>query len=128
MEILQTDNCDGGEAAGVVCDSSGDKNYSAISLEVSANMTTNEGEGNLMIYGHPVCDHGFTMMNAHVACWELGYRGALSFTKESRYGRTSPEFAMDNVRCYGTEARLLDCQHSKVHKTSFMIEKVEELS
>ena len=85
-------------------------------------------KGNIMINGRPVCDDGFTMMNAHVACWELGYRGALSFTIKSRYGRTSSEFAMDDVRCYGTEARLLDCQHSKVHKTSFMMEKVEELS
>ena len=114
MEILQTDDCGAEEAAGVVCDNRSDRNYSAISLEVSANMTTNEGEGNIMIYGHPVCDHGFTMMNAHVACWELGYRGALSFTTKSRYGRTSSKFAMDDVRCYGTEARLLDCRHSRV--------------
>ena len=114
MEILQTDDCGAGEAAGVVCDNSGVKNYSAISLEVSANMTTQEGEGNLMIYGRPVCDDGFTLMNAHVACRELGYEGALIFTTESAFGRTSSSFAMDDVRCNGTEKRLLECQHSKV--------------
>ena len=72
-------------------------------------------KGNIMINGRPVCDDGFTLINAHVACRELGYGGALSFTKESAYGRTSPSFAMDDVRCDGTEKRLLDCRHSKVH-------------
>ena len=98
-----------------MCDTSvGDKNYSSISLEVSANRTTKEGEGNLMIYGRPVCDDGFTLTAGHVACWELGYRGALNVTYGSAYGLTSSDFAMDDVLCYGTEARLLDCFHLKV--------------
>ena len=71
-----------------------------------------------MVNGRPVCDDGFTLVNAGVACRELGYVGALSFTPDSRYGLTSPEFAMDDVRCGGTEARLLDCQHKKVSWTS----------
>ena len=70
-------------------------------------------EGNIMVNGQPVCDDDFTLVNADVACKQLGYIGAVSFTKESRYGRTSPEFAMDQVRCDGTEERLLDCRHSK---------------
>ena len=72
-------------------------------------------EGNIMVNGRPVCDDGFTLVNAHVVCRELGYRRAVSFTTESRYGRTSPYFAMDDVRCDGTEARLLNCRHSKVN-------------
>ena len=71
-------------------------------------------EGNIMVNGRPVCDDDFTLINAHVACRQLGFIGAVSFTKESRYGRTSPDFAMDQVRCDGTEERLLDCTHSKV--------------
>ena len=70
-----------------------------------------------MVNGQPVCDDDFTLVNADVACKQLGFIGAVSFTKESRYGRTSPEFAMDQVRCDGTEERLLDCSHSKVHIT-----------
>ena len=69
-----------------------------------------------MVNGRPVCDDDFTLVNADVACKQLGFIGAVSFTKESRYGRTSPEFAMDQVRCDGTEERLLDCSHSKVCK------------
>ena len=71
-------------------------------------------EGNIMVNGQPVCDDGFTLDNAHVACRELGYIGAVSFTRESTYGTTSSEFAMDEVKCSGTEERLLDCPHIKV--------------
>ena len=76
-------------------------------------------EGNIMVNGQPVCDDDFTLVNADVACKQLGYIGAVSFTKESRYGRTSPEFAMDQVRCDGTEERLQDCRHNKVHNRRF---------
>ena len=68
-----------------------------------------------MINGFPVCDDGFTLVNAHVACRELGYMRAVNFSKNSRYGWTSSQlFIMDDVRCDGTEERLLDCRHSKV--------------
>ena len=67
-----------------------------------------------MVDGRPVCDDDFTLLNAHVVCKQLGYVGAESFTKESRFGRTSPEFAMDQVRCDGTEERLQDCRHDTV--------------
>ena len=68
-----------------------------------------------MVNGQPVCDDEFTLVNADVACKELGYTGALNFTRESYYGRTSSHFAMDDVHCDGREARLLDCPHSKVY-------------
>ena len=72
-------------------------------------------EGNIMVNGRPVCDDGFTLDNADVACRELGFIGALNFTMESYYGRTSSDFAMDDVKCDGTEARLLDCPHKTVY-------------
>ena len=72
-----------------------------------------------MVYGQPVCDDGFNIDIAHVACKELGYFGAVSYIGDgvrSPYGSPSPDFAMDNVQCEGTEERLLDCTHSKVRK------------
>ena len=75
-------------------------------------------KGNIMVNGRPVCGDGFTQVNAEVACNQLGYWGALAFSTDSRYGLTSPEFDMDDVRCDGKEARLLDCQYSKVSWTS----------
>ena len=67
-----------------------------------------------MVNGRPVCDDDWGLVEADVACKQLGYSGAETFTKESRYGPTSPEFAMDQVNCDGTEERLLDCSHSTV--------------
>ena len=48
-----------------------------------------------MVNGQPVCDDDFTLINADVACKQLGYIGAVSMTKESRYGRVSSNYAMD---------------------------------
>jgi len=76
-------------------------------------------EGNIMVNGQPVCDDGFTLVNAHVACRELGYPGAVKFTRESYYGRTSSLFAMDYVDCDGTEARLRDCRYGNVVRYYF---------
>ena len=67
-----------------------------------------------MVDGSPVCDDDFTLVNAHVVCKQLGFVGAQSFTKESRFGLTSSHFAMDQVRCDGTEERLQDCRHITV--------------
>ena len=71
-------------------------------------------EGNIMVNGRPVCDDDWGLVDADVACKQLGYSGAETFTKESRYGPTSSVFAMDQVNCDGTEERLQDCPHSTV--------------
>ena len=74
-----------------------------------------------MVYGLPVCDDRFTLVDADVACWDLGYNGAVSFTTNSGYENTSPVFAMDDTECVGTEERLLDCPHSNVNINSLVI-------
>ena len=82
-------------------------------------------EGHIMVDGEPVCDDFFNLVIAGVACRELGYVGALWYTKDkvdlpSRYGLTSPDFAMDNVNCDGSEETLLDCTHDTVYWTFFL--------
>ena len=42
---------------------------------------------------------------------ELGYDGANQHTKKSFFGQVSDDFAMDEVRCTGNEASILDCPH-----------------
>lgn len=68
--------------------------------------------------GEPVCDDGFNLVIASVACKEMGYIGAISFKADgvtpSKYGSPSSDFAMDNIQCDGTEERLLDCTHNTV--------------
>ena len=41
---------------------------------------------------------------------ELGYNGG-QYTKESHFGKVSDDFMMDDVKCKGTEEKLLDCPH-----------------
>lgn len=56
----------------------------------------------------PVCDDGFGIEEAQVACRQLGHQGAVSYTTVS--GNTD-EFWLDDVVCSGNELRLDDCQH-----------------
>ena len=42
---------------------------------------------------------------------ELGYDGG-QYTKESHFGKVSDDFMMDDVKCKGTEEKLLDCPHT----------------
>merc|ERR1711971_692789 len=68
-------------------------------------------EGNLMISGRPVCDHGQNPENAEVVCRQLGYLGG-NLTTGSHFG-TVPEddFAMNDVHCNGTEGYIWRCPH-----------------
>ena len=68
-----------------------------------------------------VCDDGFTMVDAHVACRQLGfdagaaelmhYRPAWISENTAHFSASAAERAvwMDSVQCDGTEARLADC-------------------
>jgi len=78
-------------------------------------LTGGGSRGDILIEDRPVCDDDWTLVNAHVACKQLGFIGALAFTKESRFGSSSRDFIMDSVRCDGTEERLIDCQHNTDH-------------
>jgi hypothetical protein len=71
-------------------------------------------EGNVFVGNKPVCDDDWTLVNANVACRQLGFSGALTMTKESRFGPVPPDFAMDQVNCEGSEERLIDCRHSPI--------------
>ena len=55
-------------------------------------------EGNVVVGNRPVCDDDWTLINANVVCKQLGFIGALEYTKESRFGTTSSNYVMDQVR------------------------------
>merc|ERR1719376_1567408 len=67
-------------------------------------------EGNLMISGRAVCDHGRNPENAKVVCRQLGYLGG-NLTTGSHFGQVSEGFVMDNVQCNGTEDYIWRCPH-----------------
>merc|ERR1712181_84868 len=67
-------------------------------------------EGNLMIKGRSVCDHGRNPENAKVVCRQLGYLGG-NLTTGSHFGKVSEDFGRDNVQCNGTEDYIWRCPH-----------------
>jgi len=67
-------------------------------------------EGNIMLYGRPVCDDIATPENAQVVCRQLGYLGG-QITTNSFFGRVSSVFALDDVNCNGTEEYIWRCPH-----------------
>lgn len=71
-------------------------------------------EGNIMLYGRPVCDDIATPENAEVVCRQLGYLGGY-ITTDSFFGPVSSDFAMDEVNCNGTEQYIWRCPHETEH-------------
>ena len=61
-----------------------------------------------------VCDDGWDINDADVACRELGYSYALSYQCCSSYGRGSGQIWLDGVNCSGVEDSLLNCSHNGI--------------
>jgi len=57
-----------------------------------------------------VCDDGFDMRDAKVACRQLGFSKAVGYW---HYGRGSGKIWLDDMACSGTESSLHSCTHSK---------------
>ncbi len=56
----------------------------------------------------PVCDDGFGIEEANVACRQLGHQGASGY---STVNGSTNDFWLDDIVCAGNELRLDDCQH-----------------
>ncbi|XP_071947977.1 lysyl oxidase homolog 3-like [Antedon mediterranea] len=61
-----------------------------------------------------VCDDGWTIEATHVVCRELGFRKGETFHYDSIYGPGGGEILLDNTRCRGDEASILDCDHNTI--------------
>lgn len=57
-----------------------------------------------------VCDGGFSMAAANVACRQLGYPSASSYSSGSNAGNGT--IWLDGVRCNGSESSIANCRHS----------------
>jgi len=111
------DDCDGTEAAGVVC--------AQDSLDIHDDCREDDklclvggasGSGNVYYAGHPVCHNGWDFSDANVVCRELGFSGADNFTLGSHFGLASTYSILTNFKCRGDENRLLSCQHKDKDK------------
>uniref|UniRef100_A0A8C4N5V4 Lysyl oxidase homolog n=1 Tax=Eptatretus burgeri TaxID=7764 RepID=A0A8C4N5V4_EPTBU len=57
-----------------------------------------------------VCDDGFSLKAAHVACRQLGYTEATGWTHSAHYGMGTGKIWLDEVMCRGLEESLADCR------------------
>ena len=63
-----------------------------------------------------VCDDFWGVPDATVACRQLGFsdRNAVA-TVLASFGQGTDPIVLDDVRCVGTERRLLDCPYNPTH-------------
>ena len=58
-----------------------------------------------------VCDDGWDVNDAHVACRQLGFRGASYQYQAAKYGEGSGKIWLDDVECRGEEPSLSSCNN-----------------
>ena len=66
-------------------------------------------EGMLLLHGLPICDDGWNVQAAHVACRQLGFTRALKASQGSL--ADTDVFSLDQVKCLGNETSLLECDY-----------------
>ena len=83
------------------------------SIRLVGGATANKGRVEIYLNGvwGTVCDDTWDILDAIVACRQLGYSSALSANGSAYFGAGTGAIHYDNVVCIGNEARLADCSH-----------------
>lgn len=79
---------------------------------MNGNLTAGRVEVYLNEEWNTVCDDFWELNDAHVVCRQLGFSGAVSAPRAAFFGRGVGRIGMDNVACFGSETRLIDCRYT----------------
>ncbi|NP_999762.1 scavenger receptor cysteine-rich protein type 12 precursor [Strongylocentrotus purpuratus] len=105
-ETLGVHNCNHEMDAGVVC-----RGPEAIRLVNNQDLDQNKGRLEIFHAGAwgTVCDDEFDILDAIVACRQMGFLMALSVVPAAYYGDGAGPIHLDNMRCTGGENNLMEC-------------------
>lgn len=73
----------------------------------------------ILFHGHwgIVCDNSWDLLDAIVACRQLGYNTAAAALTGSAFGAGSGPNWIISIKCTGYEANLTKCRHSDDHSS-----------
>ncbi|KAL4219354.1 scavenger receptor [Mactra antiquata] len=108
-------DCDHTEDVGVVCASASQLNIGPLRL---VNGTTTR-KGRLEVNNNgtwgTVCDDGFGLAEAKVACTQVGYPGSIAVPlKNAYYGAGTGQIMIDELNCIGNETNIGQCDHKPI--------------
>ncbi|XP_078390923.1 scavenger receptor cysteine-rich domain-containing protein DMBT1-like isoform X1 [Cetorhinus maximus] len=102
-------NCSPGEAASVIC-----SDLTKIRLMDGSDYCSGRVEVYYNNTWGSVCDDSWDMLDAQVACRELGCGTAKAAPGNANFGAATSSFWLDEVNCNGTEFKLSQCQSNSI--------------
>ncbi|EDV26977.1 uncharacterized protein TRIADDRAFT_22638, partial [Trichoplax adhaerens] len=125
---LSNVNCTGSESSLSACSYTGWNNTGCQRYDEAGIECTAEGalrlvgkgydstRGNVQIYHDgrwgAICDHGWSMQDAQVACRQLGFANVSTYQCCSQYGSARIQIWLRYLGCTGNETSLLQCSRS----------------